>query len=220
MFTYQKEYKHEEKKKNKLEILIKGIIALFNFVTLILLVVWLFKIIKNAHEEPKLFASFVDNDSSSDYSEGDFCYGRKYEFSNLGALKLFNINMDKIKKFSIGLLVSKFISILLVIFAAYAKFLYDESFKTEVAEKNILIFSIIYTILYLINCVLNVVFYELLSNKINDSNFEDFEKFEKCKYLIGNFKKKYEFIINVKNNSERIGVVNFISSILEALNIF
>ena len=125
MFTYQKEYKQEEKKKNKLEILIKGIIALFNFVSLILLIVWLCIIINHADKEPKSFASFVDSNSSSNYTEGDFCYGRRYEFSNLGALKLFNIKMDKIKKYSIGLLVSKFISILLVIFAACAKLSYE-----------------------------------------------------------------------------------------------
>ena len=88
------------------------------------------------------------------------------------------------------------------------------------ADRNILIFSIIFTLLYLTNCILNVVFFELLSNKINDSNFEDFEKFSKCEYLIGKFKKKYSFITTVKKNCQRIGVVNFISSILEALNIF
>ena len=75
MFTYQKKYKQEEKKKNKLEILIKGIIALFNFVSLILLIVWLCIIINHADKEPKSFASFLDSDSSSNYTEGDFCYG-------------------------------------------------------------------------------------------------------------------------------------------------
>ena len=53
MFTYQKEYKADDEDKNKCELIVKGIISLFNFVSLILLIVWLCKIINNANEEPK-----------------------------------------------------------------------------------------------------------------------------------------------------------------------
>ena len=220
MFTYQKEYKYDEESKNKCETIVKGIIALFNFVSLILLIVWLCIIINNAEEEPESFTSFVSNETASNYTEGDFCYGRKFEFSRFGALKLFHICMKEIKKYSVGLLVSKFISILLVIFAVIAKISFECSYKSHVAYKNIKIFGIFFTILYLINSILNVVFFELLSNNFSDSNFEDFEKFSSCSYLNGAIEKNYDFISTVKNNCERISVVNLISSILEALNIF
>ena len=63
MFTYQKEYKDDDNgNKNKCELIVKGIIGLFNFVTLILLIVWLCKIINNANEEPKSFDSFFSNE--------------------------------------------------------------------------------------------------------------------------------------------------------------
>ena len=81
MFTYQKEYKNDlDEDKNKCELIVKGIISLFNFVSLILLIVWLCKIINNANEEPKSFNSFFTNESPLNYTEGDFCYGRKFEF--------------------------------------------------------------------------------------------------------------------------------------------
>ena len=72
----------------------------------------------------------------------------------------------------------------------------------------------------LINTILKIIFFELLSQNISDSNFEDFETFSDCDYLYGGFKKKYDFITTVKKNCQRISVVNLISSIFEALNIF
>ena len=220
MFTYQKEYKADDEDKNKCELIVKGIISLFNFVSLILLIVWLCKIINNANEEPKSFNSFFTDESPLNYTEGDFCYGRKFEFSKNGAFKLFHIRMKEIKKYSIGLLVSKLISILMVICAACASKAYEDSLKTDVADKNMIIFSLIFTIFYIANSILNVVFFELLSHNFSDSNFEDFETFSNCAYLTRKFKRKYDFINTVKNNCERISVVNLISSILEALNVF
>ena len=220
MFTYQKEYKADDEDKNKCELIVKGIISLFNFVSLILLIVWLCKIINNANEEPKSFNSFFTNESPLNYTEGDFCYGRKFEFSKNGAFKLFHIRMKEIKKYSIGLLVSKLISILMVICAACASKAYEDSLKTDVADKNMIIFAIIFTIFYIANSILNVVFFELLSHNFSDSNFEDFETFSNCAFLTRKFKRKYDFISTVKNNCERISIVNLISTILEALNVF
>ena len=67
--------------------------------------------------------------------------------------------MKEIKKYSIGLLVSKLISILMVICAACASKAYEDSLKTDVADKNMIIFSIIFTIFYIANSILNVVFF-------------------------------------------------------------
>ena len=128
--------------------------------------------------------------------------------------------MKEIKKYSIGLLVSKLISFLMIICAACAIIAYEKSTKGSYADKNMIIFAIIYTILYIINSILNIVFFELLSHNFSDSNFEDFETFSNCAYLTRKFKRKYDFINTVKNNCERISVVNLISTILEALNVF
>ena len=89
--------KKEKKDDDDCKILIKGVIGLFNFVTLILLIIWLCKIIKNADDEPPSFADFIANESLKNYTESDFCYGRKFEFSKNGALSIFHIRMKKIK---------------------------------------------------------------------------------------------------------------------------
>ena len=220
MFTYRKEYKDKDEDKNKCDDCIKGIIALFNFVCLILLIIWLFKIINNAKDEPSHYSQLISNDSLKNYTESDFCYGRKYEYSKFGAFKLFHIQMEKIKKYARGLLATKFISIILSIISICAWWSYNKSYKTSTADKNIFIFSIFFTLFYLANCILNVVFNELLSNNFSQSNFEDFETFSKCAYLKSNFRIKYKFMNKVKKNCEKIFVVNLISSILEALNVF
>jgi len=231
MFTYQKEYKDKKNAERikKCELIFKGIFALFNFVILILLIVWLCIIIHHADEEPKSFSSFVDNEFSVDYSEGDFCHGRKFEFSRIGAFELFHIRMGKIKKYSIGLLVSKLISILLEIINFCAILSYekcssktdvDDSVDDSVDDRYMIIFGYVFTICSLINNILNIVFIEKFSQHFSDSNFEDFEKFLDCSYLIGAFKKKYDFITTVKKNGERLSIVNLISSILEAFNCF
>ena len=167
-----------------------------------------------------LLIPFLSNESPLNYTEGDFCYGRKYEFSKNGVFKVFHIRMKEIKKYSIGLLVSKLISFLMIICAACAITFYEKSTKGSYADKNMIIFAIIYTILYIINSILNIVFFELLSHNFSDSNFEDFETFSNCAYLTRKFKRKYDFINTVKNNCERISVVNLISTILQALNVF
>jgi len=220
MFTLLKVYKDQRNENEegikRCELMFKSIIALFNFVILILLIVWLCIIIHHADEEPKSFSSFVDNEFSVDYSEGDFCHGRKFEFSRIGAFELFHIRMGKIKKYSIGLLVSKLISILLAIIAILS---YQKCcLKTDVADRIWILYGIIFTICSLINSILNVVFFEKFSQHFSDSNFEDFEKFSDCDYLIGAFKEKYDFITTVKKSGEIISVVNLISSILDAFN--
>jgi len=163
---------------------------------------------------------FLSNESPLNYTEGDFCYGRKFEFSKNGVFKIFHIRMKEIKKYSIGLLVSKLISMLMILCAACACKAYKDSSKDYYADKNMIKFAIIYTILYIINSILNIVFFELLSHNFSDSNFEDFETFSNCAFLTRKFKRKYDFISTVKNNCERISIVNLISTILEALNVF
>ena len=53
----------EMEKENHCENTFKGIMGLFNFVTLILLIVWLFKIINNCKTEPGNYADFISNET-------------------------------------------------------------------------------------------------------------------------------------------------------------
>ena len=220
MFTHQKEYKVDKEDKNKCEIFAKAIIGLFNFVCLILLIIWLFKIINNSENEPRNYSQFISNYSLKNYTESDFCYGRKYEYSKYGAFSLFHIHMEKIKKYARGLLATKFISIILIILPIFAGICYNNSNKSEKADKNMFIFYLFYTLFFLANIILNVVFNELLSNNFSQSNFEDFETFSKCGYLKFTFHRNYKFVNKVKKNCEKIFVVNLISNILEALDKF
>ena len=128
--------------------------------------------------------------------------------------------MKEIKKYARGLLATKFISIIFIILNICALWCYKMSSKTYIADRNLLISAAFCTSFFLANSILNVVFFELLSNNFTKSNFEDFKTFSKCDYLKSTFKNKYKFMNKVKNNCEKIFVVNLISSILEALNIF
>lgn len=222
-------YSKDNEKESKLEIIIKGLIAIFNFVSLILLIVWLFKIICNAEKEPWFRGNFIANDSLQNYTEGDFCYGRKYEYTRIGALRLFNIQMDEIKKYAKALLVTKFVSIGLVIYASLLRICFADRLEQycEILEKKYFkrikrkyFFSISVIIPYIANNILNVIFLEKLSDYYSDSNFYDFERYSKCDYMQKNFKRKYKFVTTVKKNCNKVFIVNMISSILEAINIF
>ena len=201
-------HKEEDDKPN----LFKVIIVLFNLVALILCIIWTFKIINNAKSESTPYDRFISNDTLQNYTESDFCYGRKYEYSKYGAFKVFNIRMDKIKKFARAILATKFVSIGNVVLV-YIVFLCCKSQNTRIG------FVLLYVLIYLTNCILNVIFIEKLSNYYSESNFYDFERFSKCDYLKGTFRKSYEYMNNVKKNCFRIFVINFISAIFEAINI-
>ncbi len=192
---------------------IKGIFGLFNLVTLILLIVWLFKIINNSKNEPLNYAVFVSNETLVNYTEGDFCYGRKYEYLKRGAFQLFNIKMKKIKKFAKALLASKFISIGTFFFIGIVNGCYRKCKDTSIC------FFLLFCLIYIANNILNVIFMEKLNSYYRESNFYDFEKFSKCAYIQTTFKRSYKFMKTVDKNCKKIFVVNFISAILEAISI-
>ena len=193
--------------------LLKGIIGLFNLVTLILLIIWLFKIINNSKNEPLNYAVFVSNETLVNYTEGDFCYGRKYEYLKRGAFQLFNIKMKKIKKFAKALLASKFISIGTIFLMGIVNCCYRECKKASIGVLVLL------GLIYIANNIINIIFMEKLNSYHSESNFYDFEKFSKCAYIQTTFKRSYKFMKTVDKNCKRIFVVNFISSILEAINL-
>ncbi len=193
----------------------KLIIGLFNFVTFILLLVWLFKIINNAKSEPKNYAYFISNDVPQNYTLGDFCYGRQYEYLQNGAFEVFNIRMEKIKKFAKALVATKFISMGIVIFISILRVC---QFKRNKVVVIIIILLIV--IIFITNNILNVIFIEKLNSYFSESNFHDFEKFSNCDYISPTFQRDYKFMNTVKKNYEKIFVVNYINSILEAINLF
>lgn len=192
---------------------IKGIVGLFNLVTLILLIIWLFKIINNSKNEPLNYAVFVSNETLVNYTEGDFCYGRKNEYLKRGAFQLFNIRMKKIKKFAKALLALKFISIGTGFFTGIVKVCCRKHKDTSIG------FLLLLSLIYIANNILNVIFMEKLNSYYSESNFYDFEKFSKCAYIQTTFKRSYKFMKTVDKNCKRIFIVNFISAILEAISI-
>ena len=146
------------------------------------------------------------------YTEGEFCYGHKYEYLQNGALQVFNIRMKKIKKFAKALLATKFISMGSVIAICILRVC--SRYETAMC------FLILFGLIYLANNICNVIFLEKLNNYFSESNFYDFEKFSKCDYIQSTFKRHYKFINTVNKNCKRIFIVSFISSILEAINVF
>ena len=196
----------------------KTIIFLFNIISLILLIIWLFKIIKIDKIEPTNFEQFITNDSLKNYTEGEFCYGHKYEYIKNGALQTFNIQLEKIKGIAKAILIAKFISVGLIILNLLLHSCWDIHYFCEKIGCHLLL-HIIIILIFTASSIVNVIFTEKLSNYFSQSNFYDFERFSKCDYLNVNFKKKYDFINTIKKNCERILIVNFISSILEGLNV-
>ena len=60
-------------------------------VTIILIIIWIFKLHNNARSEPKYRNRYIINDPSIYYTEEEFCYENYESFIVRGALKTFDI---------------------------------------------------------------------------------------------------------------------------------
>ena len=159
---------------------------------IILTIIWLFKIIKNAKNEPTNRSRYIDKDPALYYEEGEFCYDNYEKFILKGAFDTFGLRIKRIKKYSKAVLATIFISlgsfIMIIIFSC----LKDR-------HEDILSFFVsLLGLIYTISNILCIAFAIVLAHDYLKSNFSDFEEFSRCRYLLKHFKKDYNFIFIIK----------------------
>ena len=184
----------EEKVKKAYETCANGMLFIVYLITLILIIIWLFKILINAKSEPSNRNRYISRDPSLYYYEGDFCYEYYEKFIKKGAIDTFGFPMKKIKKYARALLATIFISIgsliLALIFLCISKCSYG--------MKDCIAGSICFYIILVLGVILSLVFAIILAHYYYKGNYSDFEEFSRCSYLTNRFRSDYDFIFKIK----------------------
>ena len=189
----------EQKKENFAENCNKTaslILLICYLVTLILIIIWLFKLHNNARSEPKYRNRYIINDPSIYYTEEEFFYENYESFIVRGALKTFDIPTKKIRTFCKGLICTIFISIgsaiLSSIFTCISK-------ASQRAERICMVLVGIFGVFSVLGLILSIVFGIILMHYYSKGNYNDFEEFSRCRYLSKKFRRDYDFINKLKN---------------------
>ena len=184
----------EEKIKKTYENCANGMLFLVYFITLILIIIWLFKLLINAKSEPSNRIRYISKDPSLYYTEGDFCYEYYEKFIKNGIIDTFGFPMKKIKKYTRALLATIFISIgsliLAPIFMCIAKCSYS--------MKDCIAGTFCFYIILLLGVILSIVFAIILAHYYYKGKYSDFEEFSRCSYLTKRFRTDYNFIFEMK----------------------
>lgn len=191
MYKYKE--KLEEKYRNKCNIAISGYLFICYLIALILIIIWLFKLNKNAKNEPKSRDIYIIEDPSTYYREDEFCYENYEPFIVKGALDIFGIPTSKIRKFCKALLSTIFISlgliILSIIFLAVGK---------SKGYDGMEIFGFFLYFLAVISIILSIIFAIILIHYYSKGNYRDFDEFYRCRYLLQQFRKDYSFVFDIE----------------------
>ena len=144
---------------------------LFYLAMIILIIIWLFKIIKNAKNEPTNRSRYIDKDPAFYYEEGEFCYDNYEKFILKGAFDTFGLRIKRIKKFSKAVLATIFISLGPFILGLILVCLKD-------CHENISsIFIAVFGLFYIISNILCIAFAIVLAHDYFKSDFSDFKEF-------------------------------------------
>ena len=190
-------YITEEKKcRDKLDKAASGMLVLAYVVTLIVVIVWLFKLLNNIEEESSGRNFLIRKEPSYYYEEGEFCYDNYESFIIRGALKIFDIPVKKIKKYALALLITIFISIGSLIISAILIAISKYSFYYR--DRSICFASLFYCI-FVLAFILSIIFAIILGHYIYKGDYNGFEEFSRCRYLSKGFKKHYNFVFDLKN---------------------
>ena len=185
--------KLKEKYENKCNIAITGYLLICYIISLILIIIWLFKLNKNAKSEPSLRNLYIIEDPSTYYREDEFCYENYEPFLVKGALDIFDIPTSRIRKFCKALLSTIFISlglfILSIIFIVVGIKKYSEGTKG---------FGYCLYSLAVISIILSIIFAIILVHNYSKGNYRDFAEFYSCRYLSQKFRKDYAFVFDIE----------------------
>ena len=199
---------NEEKKITKeCENYANGMLLIVYVIALVLIVIWLFKLLINAKNEPSNRSRYISKDPLNYYTEGDFCYEYYEKFIKNGAIDTFGFPMKKIKKYTRALLATIFISILSLILCSIFMCIK----KCDKIGANFL------AIIFLLAVILSIVFAIILAHYYYKGNYSDFEEFSRCSYLAKRFRTDYNFIYRIK---EGYNAPFFLVIIAEFFNFF
>ena len=185
--------KLKEKYENKCNIAITGYLLICYIISLILIIIWLFKLNKNAKSEPSLRNLYIIEDPSAYYREDEFCYENYEPFLVKGALDIFDIPTVRIRKFCKALLSTIFISLGLIIIS-FILFLASKAKRSEGTECcGFCLYA-----LAMISIILSIIFAIILIHNYSKGNYRDFAEFYRCRYLSQKFRKDYAFVFDVE----------------------
>ena len=184
----------EEKLKKKLcKNGIKGALIIIYLALIILIIIWLFKLLKNTKSEPKNRISYIVKEPSYYYEEHEFCYIEYERFIIKGAFNSFDLRIKRIKKYCKAVLATIFIALgsLIMMVILFCLNQCTRDWGT--------ICSGLFFFFAVISLILCLAFSIVLAHHYFKSNFSDFEEFSKCRFLTRKFKRDYNFIFTIKN---------------------
>ena len=209
-----KQMNEEEKVTKECENYTNGMLFIVYVITLVLIVIWLFKLLINAKNEPSNRSRYISKDPLNYYTEGDFCYEYYEKFIKNGAIDTFGFPMKKIKKYTRALLSTIFISIGSLILSSIFMCIKKCSSCKGDCDK---IGANFLAIIFLLSVILSIVFAIILAHYYYKGNYSDFEEFSRCSYLAKRFRTDYNFIFRIK---EGYNAPFFLVIIAEFFNFF
>ena len=188
-----KDYSHEKCRK-ECKASIDGALFFCYIAMIILIIIWLFKLIKNSKSEPKDRQRYIGRDPSFFYEEGEFCYDSYLQFISKGAFETFDIRIENINKYSKALVSTILIGlcsyILTLVFSILLEKCHNEWFFCY--------FCMFYFFLF-VSVILSLSFALVLAHHYFKAEFNDFVDFSKCKFLTKQFRIDYDFIFKIKD---------------------
>ena len=188
------------------------IIELAFLVVFIVCTTFLFKVNRDAKDEPTSRGRYIADDPYNYYTDEEFCINHYEPYIYNGAFKEFNLRIKKIKKFSIILIVILFVKMAVSILATFLG-LCGQSAKCSCFIYLLLILSSIAELLFLI-------FFIIISVHYFKSKFGRFDTFSECKYLGRNFGTDYDFVFDLKKSFKIFFILGIISFVLNGCQIF
>ena len=217
MIDYNKIRKeNEEKYKKNMKLSANGALIISYLVTFILIIIWLFKLLLNAKNEPENRVEYINKDPSNYYTEGEFCFDICKKFIINGALDTFGISLKKIKKYTKALLCTIFISIGSIVFMLIFAIIKNKSYSLE---DSALSCGLFFYIIFLLSVILSMAFAIVLAHYYFKGKYNDFEEFSRCRFLTKRFKTDYDFIFKIKSEFKMPFVIVLISEFFNFINI-
>lgn len=195
---------------------INGTLMIVYYAVFILIIIWLFKLLHNAKNEPTNRIRYINKDPSNYYDEGEFCFDICEKFIMKGALDTFDIPLKNIKKYTRALLGTIFISIGSIIVATIFLLVGKKVYSFEEWSK---ICSHFFALILFLSIILSLVFAIVLAHYYFKGNYSDFEEFSRCRFLSKRFRTDYDFIFKIKGEFKMPFVLILISEFFNFINI-
>lgn len=216
------EKKAAEKFSEKLNIIANGMLFIAYIVTFILIIVFLCKILYYTKNEPKNRESYILNELSNYYTEGEFCYYNYKKFIEKGVIDNFGLPIKKIRKYAQALLSTLLISIVSLLIATILVRIGKSRYYSD---NWYMCLGTLFYIFFVLAVILSIAFAIVFAHYYFKGNYDDFEEFSRCRYLKMTFKSDYDFIFKIKNGFKMPFVLiliteffNFIKLVAESGN--